>query len=700
MLSVNLNTINIFLLGLCCAFESRVNTCISPTTSCDCFKENFRIIINCRYKNLTEIPTFVDTRQVYDEIRFTSFEETGTCQPTAGCNNITRIDANAFANLKVRTIDLRNNPVAHVDVAAFSALVPILESLLLEGDGANAIPYQALAALDIHLKGLHLQNYGSVVLQSPVVFPFPNLESFTLKNWRNLDSITPSVFNIMQNLKKFRLFNMPSLVSLPVPAIHKFLKLTTLEVMDTGIRSIFGDTYFPLSVLYEIKISDNVHLTSIDKRAFNGVTDTALYLDVSNNNLDNIEFLLNGHWTALRRLNIGYNYNLRGLPTGIFGNIPALRYLDCQNIGLTQIDKTMFIGLSSLHTLDLAYNQITHISTGAFQNSPSLVELRMNDQQTHNQLMKFQNNSFLGVESSVEILNLMGNRLDLTQFWEDLTRLGNLKELDITHTAIRIIPDNAFRGNTLLNTLLLSDNNITSLKQETFYGPRHTLRTIDLRGNGIRYIDICVLNDFPIKPTMILFGNPLVCDCELVWLYDWFNTQSNQARLAGDIGMCAFPPSLLNKFFHEFTRNALCPGPQSTKTCPAIYVTDISSTTTTTTTTATTTTTKSPLPLFEFVIVNVDQTSIEVTWNITDKTFVTELKLEIKSNGNTRIIYLGIDQSSYIFYQLTVNKIYTICLILKINGEFRDEGAYCKHVRTLQFNAAKPTPHNPDSVLG
>lgn len=658
-------------------------TCVSPTTRCNCFEESGKKIINCRYKNLTEIPTFTNTSQIYDEIRFT--HTAGTCSPTAGCNNIRQIGANAFANLKVKKIDLRQNALTSIDHDAFRGLAPELEAIAIEGDGFNEMPYSALAVLDEHLKSLHLVKYGSTRIESPIVFPFPNLESLTLEDWTNLSSIDADVFNIMQNLKELKLATLKSLQTLPVAAIQKFLKLTTLEITaNHGLTSIYGDSFTPLSQLNDIKIHNNPYLNYIDQRAFHGVTDTVSFLDLGGNNLNSTEFLRNENWTVISHLDIGYNYNLRTLPNGIFSKLPTLDYLACQDIGLTSINKDMLTGLSNLHTIDLAYNRIKTVFTEAFKNSPALIELRLHDQDINSELLDFQDGAFNGIETSLETLVLDGTKFDASQFWNDLSKLSELKALEIKNTGIDNIPDKAFRNNTELNTLLMSGNKLTVLKQETFFGPRYTLQTIDVMENLIHTVDQCTLSDFPTKPTLTLSGNKLNCNCDLVWLYDWFKTQSNQAIAASIIGSCTLPNSLANKTFTEFSRSDMCPGGAPVRTCPDLYATTTSSSTTSTITVTTTQPhTTAPLPPFELRVINQDTTSVEVAWVINDRTHVTGLKLEMKSNYQaTKIEYPGLEAKSFTFYQLLPDTYYTFCLVLKIENEYRDAQPDCQTAQT------------------
>jgi Leucine-rich repeat (LRR) protein len=470
--------------------------------------------------------------------------------------------------------------------------------------------------------------------------------------------------------------------------------------MDIGITSIDGDSFTPMSLLKDIKIRNNIHLNTIDQRTFSGVTDSVEFLEIDNNNLNDklsLEFLRNENWTVLSHLNIGYNFNLRDLPSEIFSKTPALAYLQCQDIGLTSINKDMFSGLASLHTLDLAYNNIRTITPQTFKNSPSLVELRLHDQQSIDYL-DIQNNAFSGIETSLEMLSLQNNKLNVSQFWMDLSTLTNLLVLEVDNTGIENIPNRAFRNNVKLTNLHIADNKITSLKQETFFGPRDTLQTIYINRNKIQTVDQCTLSDFPVRPKLILVGNPLNCNCDLAWLYDWFKLQCNQTQetvACQEIGQCASPVSLTNKNFTEFNKNEMCPTGATIRNCPDIYLTTTTKTTTSRTTTTTTPICTTPaLPQFEILINKRASTFIEVTWVINDRTHVTGLKLEMISNyQSNKEAYPGLDAKSHTFYQLREDTTFTFCLVLKIENEYRDTQPKCKSTTTLP-----PLTESPSST--
>ena len=168
--------------------------CTSPTVECPCEEQNQIKTINCRYQSLTQIPSFQDTGVLYDKIVFTSTEDTGTCSSN-NCNNIISLPANSFANLNVKSIDLRNNAILTFHPQAFSGLENVLESLYLEGNGAKNPPYDIIAVISI-LKLLHLENFQQKEMTvDNTNFTYPQLTKLTLNKFNLLNTINANTFS-------------------------------------------------------------------------------------------------------------------------------------------------------------------------------------------------------------------------------------------------------------------------------------------------------------------------------------------------------------------------------------------------------------------------------------------------------------------------------------------------------------------------
>ena len=98
-----------------------------PAWQCNCFNTSRELLIICRDKQLTVIPTFTDTGVTYDEINFGSTYQTGCWQLYCiGKNTIYAVPANAFANLRVKKIILTQNIIGTYDFNAFSGLEGVI----------------------------------------------------------------------------------------------------------------------------------------------------------------------------------------------------------------------------------------------------------------------------------------------------------------------------------------------------------------------------------------------------------------------------------------------------------------------------------------------------------------------------------------------------------------------------------------------
>ncbi|KAL4230756.1 Leucine rich repeat containing 32 [Mactra antiquata] len=674
-------------------------TCVSPTTSCNCFvDEHGKKIINCRYKRLTQIPTFTATGIIYDEIIFQSTEETGQCM--FDCNNITTLNINAFSNLKVRKIDLRNNPLSNVNFDAFGNLVDHLQELLIEGNGQVDPPYNAIAVLE-NLQTLHLENYISSRIQIPdAILPLPRLRSLTLKKWKNLQTLDSKVFSIMSGLTSFKLLNLPSMIQLPVSTIQSFHHLMMIEVTDTGIQSIPAGLFNPIQPLTDVTIQHNNNIQHVDDKAFTGITDTAINLDLVENRITNLRFLSSGNWTKLKELNIAYNYHIGTIPTGIFQTTPFITNLQCQDIGLTEVNEDMFLNLPNLHLIELSYNNIQNVQAGAFRNSPNLSELYLGRQDTKGTFLKFHENAFNGIESMLKVLSLNDNKLILSQAWNEIQKLTNLETLELENVGITNIPNMVFVNNTKLQSINLSNNNISTINQQTFYGPINGLKYIDLNNNKITTIDSCVLNDFSTKPTLYLSGNPLHCDCNLVWLYDWLYAGQSMDTVY-TLGSCVTPPPLAYKYFDQFTRTDMCPRSPSTHTCQdllSLATTTSSMVTMTTETPTTITTTISSIRLF---VDNVGVSAFQAHWQIpvSDITNAVGYELEIISFDTTNTVHISnVDVRSYTFVNLRPGNTYTLCFYVLYTG--RKSDLHCISVKTTRYGVTTMKTTEPGVIVG
>ena len=389
-------------------------------------------------------------------------------------------------------------------------------------------------------------------------FPFPNLSTLKLEYFESTSSIESSAFSPVTKLKILYLENMPAMTILPFEALNQVWKLEGLHLKGLHLPAIYRMSFNTFSNLKYLNLHYNEVPLTIQHNAFGRSANTLTHLNLQNNGLTNLNFLSAENFPNLTHLDLSYNYALyQALSATTFSRLSALTTLIMQDIGLTNVRQSMFTGISRMVTLDISYNYIGTIETAAFSMMPELTKLRLASQTAGSTLL-FQTNAFDGI-SSLQNLLVQENTINFTAFWPPLESLSNLLELNLENTKLHTLNDYAFRYNTKLNTLRLRHNSISSINKRTFFGPHNTLQTLDLSSNQLHTVDACLFSDFPTKPTFYFTENPLVCNCNLVWLYDWVLTQQTDTVLF-HVGQCGSPASRAGKYMVvDFTKDAMCP---------------------------------------------------------------------------------------------------------------------------------------------
>ena len=683
---------------------------LCPTTQCTCTVENGKNLINCRNKGLTAIPVFTQTAEIYDEISFGSADVTGCDR----CNKITVVPDNAFSNLRVKKIILTQNAVRTYSANAFNGLEDILEGLELEGDGGNSPPYGEVRTLT-NLQLLHFEHFRQTSMtKGNTLSLFSKLKELRFVNIQSLDSIAFDAFLYdTTNQKKFPVLTtfvlrkVPTLTTLPVASILELTNLEHLEISDTGITQILGSSFQALTKLKNLHITYNSNLQTINSGAFAGITANLEFLFLGHNKLQNLTSLTNNNWQKLIQLNLQYN-PVGMIPASSFSQMGQLAYLNLDSCQLSTIDSSIFNGLARLHTLILSNNMIQSVATASFQNSPELTELRL-DKQTGTTLTLFEN-SFQGIETSLNRLYVQKNSIQVSLFWSLIEKFPNLLELYASDLNLASIPDKAFKNNTKLTYLDLEKNNITSIQESAFYRLRDSLETLSLSMNSIQSIDECVFRNFTKLRHLYLQQNPLICDCRIQWLYDWIQdipSESDRVKTSFLLGACDTPASLTGSYLHLISRTALtCTGSYVPPICTDLYATTTHSITRPSTT-KTTPSTPDEIPTFNIFFGKVTDTSVEVSWTVSDKTYVTGYYLEIKTNGNNNNIKnrtIHEDSESETVYNLEPATYYTFCLFLELNGQLYIQKSDCQFKRTLQtqttVSTTLATTSQPESNIG
>ena len=638
-----------------------------PTTQCDCVSTNGVLQISCRDKQLTNIPTFSDTGTTYDEITFGSSHPTGCSQPSCSkMNRIATVPANAFANLRVKKIVLTQNAIGTYDSNAFVGVEGVLENLELEGDGTNVFPI-AIGGLN-NLQVLFLEHFREQTMtQSNTLSTLPKLTQLAFKKINNLNNI---LYNAFYNgpeqskspkfplLNTFHLNDVPTLTAIPVAAIQELTGLTELDISGTGITRVYQQTFSPFNKLINLHITYNNYLTTIDSGAFDGIYDTLEFLFLGHNQLQSLTSLSAGNWQKLTQLNLQYN-PIGTVQASDFSTLgQKLRYLNLDSCELTSIHSSMFNTLTGLHTLVLSNNEIQGVPDYVFQNIQELTELRLDTQKN---AMTLNDNSFSGIETSLNHLIINNNAINKQTFWRLLDKLPNLLELNAGKLNLQTIPDKAFENNDRISILDLESNGITALQESSFFRLRYSLEVLTLSYNSLTTISKCVLNGFTRLHQLHLSGNPLVCDCKLQWLRDWVWAQPDRFLAGGLVGPCTSPPALASRLLSEISSDDL--------TCDAGYVeptcTDLYATTTPSTTIGNPT-----IPSIKLTFGLITDTSITIIWGVSDSRNVSGYVLHIyKGDASYRTdLLIEREKNSETILELESNTYFTFCMHFKLNG--------------------------------
>ncbi|XP_018530332.1 leucine-rich repeat and fibronectin type-III domain-containing protein 5 [Lates calcarifer] len=197
-----------------------------------------------------------------------------------------------------------------------------------------------------------------------------------------------------------------------------------------------------------------------------------------------------------------------------FADLENLRALHLNSNRLTRIGNDTFSGMSKLHHLILNNNQLVMIHQGAF-------------------------NDLLALEE----LDLSYNNLDSIP-WEAIQKMTSLHTLSLDHNMLDFIPEGTFSLLQKLNRLDVTSNKLQKLPPDPLFQRAQVLAT-----SGVLT---------PSSFALSFGGNPLHCNCELLWL--------RRLNREDDLETCASPQHLSGRYFWSIPEEEfLCEPPLITR---------------------------------------------------------------------------------------------------------------------------------------
>ncbi|KAK6181284.1 hypothetical protein SNE40_009171 [Patella caerulea] len=471
-----------------------------PAYPCTCEPKNGQLVINCRFLYLTELPKFLS----FDgRVRELSLKK----------NSIRSLPAGAFMGLKVEVIDLTENIVTVVHEKAFIGLEDTLEELHIQVYAMQSLPIKALANLK-KLRVLRIIGCRVPTLESKTFADLTHLVELHLISCR-INHIEPGGIASLVNLQILNLAN-NHIRFQHLREVAKLKELRKLILSQNKLQVLGSNVFSELLHLRHIDLQNN-QIASIDRNAFKNLEYSLEYLQLSNNKIHDKALHSIRPLKNLRELILSDN-SLVNLPTDCFEKLELIASLDLQRNKIVRLRKRSLKGTENyLQVFKMSGNPLSKIENDTFVEHDSIKAVFMDNTNLGG---KIHASNLHGLEKSLDILSIKNSNLTTG----DLLALGNLRSLKVltlSENRIKRIPKDSFLNMKRMQKIDLSNNKISLISNEAFRGIEITLESVDLSDNKIAVISKCTFERFPHLSDIQLSKNPLICDCQMVWLYHW-----------------------------------------------------------------------------------------------------------------------------------------------------------------------------------
>ncbi|XP_012737480.2 leucine-rich repeat and fibronectin type-III domain-containing protein 5 [Fundulus heteroclitus] len=221
-----------------------------------------------------------------------------------------------------------------------------------------------------------------------------------------------------------------------------------------------------------------------------------------------------------------------------FANMTRLVDLTLSRNTISYITPHAFADLENLRALHLNSNRLTRISNDTFSGMSKLHHLILNN----NQLVLIHQGAFNDL-LALEELDLSYNNLDSIP-WESIQKMTSLHTLSLDHNMLDYIPEGTFSLLQKLNRLDVTSNKLQKLPPDPLFQRAQVLAT-----SG---------EMTPSSFALSFGGNPLHCNCELLWL--------RRLKREDDLETCATPEHLSGRYFWSISEEEfLCEPPLITR---------------------------------------------------------------------------------------------------------------------------------------
>ncbi|KAB0801556.1 hypothetical protein PPYR_05910 [Photinus pyralis] len=375
---------------------------------------------------------------------------------------------------ELRMLQITNSALRKLESLASN----FLEEIDLSGNYLTAITQKTFANLP-YLTFINLdKNYISSV-DHGAFSNLPNLQDVTMTH-NNISDLPRDLFQ-----------NNTEIISINLS--HNPLKRIDLSLLDADLEKLvlqscqlqtFGDDLSKsLMALNHLDLSNNsLNLTY----GFFDKMEELVYLDLSRNNLTNLDPLVIQFNVRLQKIILDYNHfrEFPELQITTLQNDFITDYFSCGHCGISQMARDAFKHFPSLVTLNLSHNKLNEANLAIFQRLPRLVKLDL----SYNDISRIPSSTFVN-SIALKTVNLAGNFLksiDTNIFKRNLA----LKTLDVSFCGLRQLWQQPIKTNLkALHQLRIVNNSLTSVTTRDFE-VIPSLQELDLSHNPLRCDEI------------------------------------------------------------------------------------------------------------------------------------------------------------------------------------------------------------------
>jgi len=416
-------------------------------------------------------------------------------------NRISHLDSTLFNSLSsLEQLSLENNELSFLPSSVFNRLIS-LRTLTLQGNRLSAVhldvffvqPTDQQSSYPRVISTLNLDRNRFDDLAQVQISVLSTLETLTLAANR-LTAIPDGYFAGFNSINVLDLSRNNISSVLKASSFARLISLTSLNLSSNNIRSVLPGTFG--ASLYTLDLSDN-ELTVIKPGTFENAQNlTNLYL--RNCGLKSVNRGVFNITISLENLDLSDNV-ISNVQPDSFVDLPSLRQVDMSKNNMNFVSSGVFINTSLLSSVAFDENRLTNISVDIMSN---LLNLR-NFTLAHNNI-----GSLLALQSqSVDILNLTGNSISyivdgafngtpqIRELYLDQNKLTRIRllmfsglkflsRLDLSDNLISTIDNRSFQHLTYLTYLSLRGNQLTSIEPDTFSG-LSSINILDLSANRL-----------------------------------------------------------------------------------------------------------------------------------------------------------------------------------------------------------------------